>query len=77
MLVRHHPSCRAGQGLNRYEFGGALLGALGYSDFKLESRSITESGMQRPADCSLDISLAASELNYKPRSVADILKKGN
>ena len=63
--------------LNRYEFGDMLLRALGYSDFKLEARSIGESGMVRPADCSLDISLAAQELNYRPVSAAEILKKGN
>lgn len=63
--------------LNRYEFGGALLDALGYTGFRLEERSIAESRIQRPADCSLDISLAAGGLNYQPQSAADILKKGN
>jgi dTDP-4-dehydrorhamnose reductase len=61
------------QRLSRYDFGLKLAGYLGLDPGGIKPTRIAESGLIRPADCSLDSRLAASLLRRPLRSVDEVI----
>jgi dTDP-4-dehydrorhamnose reductase len=61
------------QRLSRYEFGLKLADYLGLDPGGIKPTRIAESGLIRPADCSLDCRLAASLLRSPLRSVDEVI----
>ena len=59
--------------LDRYTFGTALLGTLGFATDLAVAGSFQERGACRPADCSLDSSKAESLLNRVFRGAREVL----
>ncbi len=60
------------EALNRYEFAKKLAKILGYNDRRIPKGSLSESGLIRPRDVSLDTTLAKNTLKTKLRTVDEV-----
>ena len=61
------------QRLSRYDFGVRLAKVLAVDSSRLEPARQADSGLVRPADCSLDVSLARQVLRTRLRSVDEAI----
>ena len=58
--------------INRYELAAKLARWLGYKPDKIPKGRLTESGIVRPRDLTLDCSLARDILNIRIRAVGGV-----
>jgi dTDP-4-dehydrorhamnose reductase len=60
-------------GVSRYEFARLVVASRGGDPETLESASFRDLGLDRPADCRLDCTRAASLLKTRLRGVNEVL----